>query len=454
MFHYDQKEEFVNFIFESVGKHLKVKSTKLFQRIHYCSIKETDLPQFIEIMNMYGVPYKTFKDEERKDINIKNGNIGVTFLIQYPDNDEKKEKVYNKLEDEVYDFPKDVSISSSVTYDSVKEFDEITFNSIAYFVIDSKYEDDAENIVKHVLGIDIQTHRIDVSNDIFDINGLVYFEINNKYNLQNRRFSSYELLCELVAARINHCIYIDRDGELQIDLRMKEHSADGRKSEVKFRNDLKEIFYSTWEANFARILNHLSIEWEFEKDSFHLDTKQYTGYYFPDYFLPNNVIIEIKGFWDLDSINKVNAFKEMYPEYKLLTIDGDMFFTLEKMYQHLEHWETMKVTIKKEIIPVVGIQIPERKKYVAQLKVGEELLLERDANNPFDGNAIKVLNNDRNLIGYMAKEWASIYAEKLDIGMTFYTNVLSKEPKVIKVAVQRNNMDKDLVYDFLNLGSS
>ena len=37
------------------------------------------------------------------------------------------------------------------------------------------------------------------------------------------------------------------------------------------RTDLNAYFRSTWEANYARILNYESIEWKYEAKTFQLD---------------------------------------------------------------------------------------------------------------------------------------------------------------------------------------
>ncbi|MBZ5753728.1 HIRAN domain-containing protein [Metabacillus rhizolycopersici] len=216
---------------------------------------------------------------------------------------------------------------------------------------------------------------------------------------------------------------------------------------MKFRKDLNIVFRSSWEANFARILNCLNIKWEYEKESFQLKD----GYYFPDFFLPNNVIVEIKGFWDSESRTKVNSFIEMHKDYKLYTIDADMLISLERLFkQHIEEWEDEKITVTKEVLPVVGITLSQRKTFVSVLQTGDKLYLKRDPENPYDRNAIQVLNKDGKQIGFIAKEWASIYASKLDIGMTFAVTIRSKEEKVIRVNVERENIHENKIYDFLS----
>jgi len=83
------------------------------------------------------------------------------------------------------------------------------------------------------------------------------------------------------------------------------------------------------------------------------------------------------------------------------------------------------------------------------LNIGSEVFLERELDNQYDRNAIRVINDTGKMIGYLAKEWASIYAEKLDMGMTFKAEVKEIEPKTITIIVQRNNPNEQIIYDFL-----
>lgn len=48
------------------------------------------------------------------------------------------------------------------------------------------------------------------------------------------------------------------------------------------REDLNQHFRSTWEANFARILNYLDIDWEYEKYRIFFEDCSYL----PDFYLP------------------------------------------------------------------------------------------------------------------------------------------------------------------------
>lgn len=96
-------------------------------------------------------------------------------------------------------------------------------------------------------------------------------------------------------------------------------------------------FYSTWEANFARILNYVGINWEFGKRSFDLKTQTYT----PDFYLPNhNVYIEIKNFLGEYSDRRDRLFRKFYPQLRLILIVKEGYLELSKQYSRLiPNWE-------------------------------------------------------------------------------------------------------------------
>ena len=213
-----------------------------------------------------------------------------------------------------------------------------------------------------------------------------------------------------------------------------------------FREDIGFGFRSAWEANFARILNYLQITWEYEKDSFPLVSDHYSGYYFPDFFLPNNLIVEIKGFWDNASRAKVMLFMDQYPEIKLITIDSDLYYDLDKKFRNqLSNWEESDVRVSETQIQIVGISRPERRTAVESLGIDEELFLSRDKDNQYDNNAIKVLTKSNQLVGYVAKDWACILAQKMDCGVEYFTKIKEIETKVIQLLIRRSNTDIEIM---------
>lgn len=92
-----------------------------------------------------------------------------------------------------------------------------------------------------------------------------------------------------------------------------------RESNSGVREDLGTYFRSSWEANIARIFNETGVAWEYEKEPVTLSVGGYT----PDFVLPNDTILEVKGYWDADSLKKVLAFHKEIPEQRLLIVDSD-----------------------------------------------------------------------------------------------------------------------------------
>lgn len=96
------------------------------------------------------------------------------------------------------------------------------------------------------------------------------------------------------------------------------------------RPDLESIYFRcTWEANFARLLNQLEIEWMYENRTFWFDgIKSGTVNYTPDFLLPTeDTWVEVKGQWDSRSKTKLRRFRKFhFDEFKkLLVVCGDIY---------------------------------------------------------------------------------------------------------------------------------
>src|SRR3989338_1175918 len=76
-------------------------------------------------------------------------------------------------------------------------------------------------------------------------------------------------------------------------------------------------FFSRWEANYARLLDHLKIKWVHQPKTFQLITQKYT----PDFYLPDqDTYIEIKNYLSPYSKNRDDEFRKVYPDIKLTLI--------------------------------------------------------------------------------------------------------------------------------------
>lgn len=110
------------------------------------------------------------------------------------------------------------------------------------------------------------------------------------------------------------------------------------------RLDLNKYFRSSWEANIARILNYLCIEWKYEYKRFNFsEEKEGVLSYQPDFYLPKyNKWIEVKGWMDDKSKLRLELFKKYYPNdsSNLILIDEKKYNVISKQYSKLiDNWE-------------------------------------------------------------------------------------------------------------------
>lgn len=102
-------------------------------------------------------------------------------------------------------------------------------------------------------------------------------------------------------------------------------------------------FRSSWEANFARVLNHLGIPWKYEPHRFWLTGKLS---YLPDFELlgpnPWNVKwVEIKGLWNKDDKKRIKLFVQLNPSETIHVICKKEYRELGKQYKSLiKNWES------------------------------------------------------------------------------------------------------------------
>ena len=225
-----------------------------------------------------------------------------------------------------------------------------------------------------------------------------------------------------------------------------------RISSSGFRSDLGFGFRSSWEANLARILNYFHLSWEYETKSFLVKDERFHGYYFPDFILSNNIVIEVKGFWDNESREKVRLFDNQYPEYHLICIDKDLFYDLDKKYKKLiSNWEEIDCRISQETVQVVGINQAERKANVKALSIGNHLIIKRDPRNKYDSHAIKVYSGNNEEIGYISKDWAFIYSQNIDLGIKYTAVIKEVKQNVLEVLINRTNLEDEIIHDIFSI---
>lgn len=262
-----------------------------------------------------------------------------------------------------------------------------------------------------------------------------------------------------------YCSYL-REKRSEIDI--TEQVNEDRKLNMIIKNERKRVYDDIYKELILK--KQVPLKWKSEGELFIFIVKYFPEalfQYSPDWLFPQsydvyipslNVAIEYQGIQhyqavdffggeesykrrieldqkkkELSLLNKVIlidwSYEESLSENKLIQKFEEKGITFFSDYNSLKD-STINNT---EIIPVVGITRQERKPYVDKLKTNDLVNFERDYNNSYDSNAIKVLDEDANMLGYVAKDQAEIYAPKLDSGLKFKGIVLQKRPKVINI---------------------
>ena len=144
--------------------------------------------------------------------------------------------------------------------------------------------------------------------------------------------------CEIARRGARYC---SRDCYLLSDsFRAHGHARGGK------RDDLGGTYFrSSWEANYARILNllmeqHSVAHWEFEPDIFELDGEKYL----PDFKVFEDdgsfAYHEVKGYMDKTSKRKLTKMGEEHPDISVILIDAGKYGELEQAYAPIiDSWE-------------------------------------------------------------------------------------------------------------------
>ncbi len=111
------------------------------------------------------------------------------------------------------------------------------------------------------------------------------------------------------------------------------------KGKPGIRIDISPIicFYSTWEANVARVFNLVEIRWEYAPRIFDLGEHTYR----PDFYLPDfDTYVEVKNFMGEYSLNRDKQLRKLYPDIKLDLILKDEYNEIKLNYKYfIKNWE-------------------------------------------------------------------------------------------------------------------
>ena len=101
--------------------------------------------------------------------------------------------------------------------------------------------------------------------------------------------------------------------------------------------DPKINFYSTWEANIARVFNLVELKWKYSPKIFDLGEHTYR----PDFYLPDfGMFIEVKNFLGPYSLERDSLFRQKYPNIELGLILKDNYLEIKSNYKDLvDSWE-------------------------------------------------------------------------------------------------------------------
>jgi len=96
-------------------------------------------------------------------------------------------------------------------------------------------------------------------------------------------------------------------------------------------------FYSTWEANIARVFNLVRMRWQYAPRIFDLGEHTYR----PDFYLSDfDTFVEIKNFLGEYSLQRDKLFREKYPDIKLDLLLKDDYLEIKSNYKDLvDKWE-------------------------------------------------------------------------------------------------------------------
>ncbi len=128
-------------------------------------------------------------------------------------------------------------------------------------------------------------------------------------------------------------------------------------SKAGVRADLGHYVRSSWEADFARVLNYCGMAYEYEPRRFMLRREDGTPMtYAPDFYVPAlHTWYEIKGWMDKKSEEKIRLFAEQYPDEPLIVIDRTRFAELQMQYQGLVEWECPKTPENTSFLSIESI---------------------------------------------------------------------------------------------------
>ncbi|MDJ1156090.1 HIRAN domain-containing protein [Macrococcus caseolyticus] len=455
-----EKNSREEFYFNLFGKNLIAKSSK-DEEINKLTIQIIDKKsQHSAKKLMQELNIRHYVTSSKQKVHRLKQYISSPLLEKYiEDSDDKSVFIYEDFKFSIYDYKDDVkkwerhfelkskivvlSQSSCTPLGKLKEiYSDIKTNErVSYIFFENSQLEVVITLLKQIDYEKIIFDYYDVDDPIFYDDKLVLLTIYDGYS--SRVNWSNKVMNKFNSNGIHYGGYDDSNGTITY---FERYPSQDRGREY-FRQDLGNNFKSSMESNLARLFNYLGLKWEYEKERIHLDNISYL----PDFIIQDTIVVEAKGFWDELSLKRVYEYSHMKEKSNFYIIDYDMYYTLNNIYaEKIENWEKTKVSLPSNLIPVVGITRKERKDVVSDLLTGDQVKLKRDKENNFDKNAVLVLDVNDRIVGYISKEWAAVYASKLDIGMKYNCIIKEINSKVIYIKVKRDNKHEKIIFEFLH----
>ncbi|MBE2201433.1 MAG: PHP domain-containing protein, partial [Anaerolinea sp.] len=138
-----------------------------------------------------------------------------------------------------------------------------------------------------------------------------------------------------------------------------------------YRDDLGHYVRSSWEADLSRVFRYLELEYEYEPRTFALvatDGRQLT--YTPDFYVPSlDQWVEVKGWMNKASAEKITLFREQYPECDLVVVDKTLFAEFQLQYADLVAWECPQFPTNTQWVQIQDIvYVGEEDTYDLQMR--------------------------------------------------------------------------------------
>lgn len=147
--------------------------------------------------------------------------------------------------------------------------------------------------------------------------------------------------------RLTEKEYEEYISEMSIRMSGKGNPMYGKATRISksgYREDIGHYVRSTWEADYARVLNFIDEPYLYEPKTFELTREDGSSItYTPGFYLTDkDTYVEIKGFMREIDAEKIKLIQEQY-DIKLEVIQSSEFAELQLKYKDLVNWECPRI---------------------------------------------------------------------------------------------------------------